>query len=88
MSRRLVSVRLVPDLPVLYAVFEAVCPALVVMPYDMLADPCPLAEVGRRVDPVRAYFLIILDCNAEAVYRLRARRHHLLYQQVCEREVI
>lgn len=71
-SRRLVSVRLVPDLPVLYAVFEAVCPAFIVVPYDVLTDPRPLVVVGRRVDPVRAYLLIIFDRDAETVDRLRA----------------
>lgn len=53
-----VEVRLVPNLPIADVIAVAVCPALIVMPDDMLADRCPLVKIRRRQGVVLADLML------------------------------
>ena len=74
-----VKIRLVPDLPVTDAVPETVCPALVVMADDMLADLRPLPVILGRVDMV--LFDLVLDLLPQPVKGLgpRLQRHRNIF---------
>ncbi len=53
-----VEVGLVPDLPVFYTEIHAFSPAVIDVPDDMLADPCPFVKVGGRDRPVLFYRML------------------------------
>ena len=63
-----VKVSLVPDLPILDGIVEAVCPALGVVQDDVLADLCPLERVCGLYSSVFAGPM--LDGGAETVIDL------------------
>ena len=62
-----IQIRFIPYLPLFDVIMESVCPSLVIMPDDVLADPCPLLIVLRRIDAV--FLCAMLDGLAEAVER-------------------
>ena len=68
-------IRLVPDFPILDIVFKSVCPALIIVLYDMLADARPLRIVLRRKDAIGLDIVVILDGFTKAEDRGAIRLH-------------
>ena len=81
-------IRLVPDLPILNTVFVAVCPALVIVPDNMLADARPLRIVLRRKDAIGLDIVVILDGFAEAEDRGAICFHQGRNENIREGEII
>ena len=63
---------LVPNLPVLYTIVKAVCPAFVIMTDYMLADSCPLSIVLWRTNVIGLNKALIFDGDSKAVIGLYA----------------
>ena len=81
-------VRLVPNFPVADVVVIAVCPPLVVVADDVLADHRPFRGVLGREDTVRLQRLGIFDRDAQTEERLAVNLHQLLDQAVGENKIV
>ena len=81
------QVGLVPDLPVLDVVLEAVGPAFIVMADDVLADLRPLLVVLGRIDSILLQGLV-LDTLAQAVEHLHACILDALDIPISQRKVV
>ena len=65
------AIGLVPYLPIFYSVVKAVCPALVIVAYDMLAYTRPFRKILRRIG---AEFVAMLNGSAKTIKDLCSRR--------------
>ena len=79
---------LVPDLPVVQLHVIAVCPSLVIVQDDMLADPRPLCGILGRIDVVRLDRVIVLDGGTQTVKGLDPLLGHSRKEGVGKGEII
>ena len=76
----------VPYFPILDIKLKTVCPALIVMTDNMLADDCPFPEVLWGMDAVFFYF--VLDSVSESVKHLCVCQIAALNVLIGERKII
>jgi hypothetical protein len=56
----------VPYFPVFNPVFETVCPAFIVMAYDVFANSCPFCKIFRWIDIIGTDFVEKVDFDLKA----------------------
>ena len=81
-------VRFVPDLPILNTVIKAVCPSLVIVHYNVLADSRPFMKILGRDDVVGLDKVVVFDGYAQAVVGHNSAIYHARQKHVGKGEIV